>query len=305
MTSKQIRHLTMYQIMRDCNTTNTVALAAIPGWTTAITAFNANTSTIEAKHIIETGTTSGATGDKKSRKDTLVSLLENPKNVLVAYAINTNNNTLHDAVNVIITSFVGDSVLVARANIIRDAANTNLASLSGYPNAPSAASITALTTAITDFSSFINRPAETEDTLKEARLFIKQAITDNGVIMSKKLKKLIKTVKVSNPALFVAVMDASKIEAASSTPISLRGKVVNQVGDPVAGAVLTIVENPQTAISTALGNYQFDSIPQGHYNITVTSPGYLPLTTQADITNGIGSTLDIVLTPIPAPVDPS
>ncbi len=305
MTATQIRHLTMYQIMRDCNTTNTAALAAIPGWTAAITAFNTNTATIEAKHIIESGTTSGATGDKKTRKDALALLLENPKNVLVAYAINTNNNTLLASVNVKITSFVGDSVLVARSNTIRDAANTNLASLSGYPNAPTAASITALTAAITDFSNYINKPAETEDTLKEARQVIKQAIKDNGSIMSKKLKKLIKTVKISNPTLYMAFTDASKIDAAPSTPLALRGKVQSAALVPLTGASITITELSQDTTSTELGNYQFDTIPQGHYNVTVLSPGYTVLTEQVDIIDGVGTVRNFTLTPLPTPVDPT
>ncbi len=299
MNTSQNRRLTMYQIIRDCNTTNTVALAAIPGWSQAITDFNANTSIIEAKHIIESGTTTGATGDKKSRKEALITLLQNPKSVLTAYAINTNNQTLQASVNVTINSFVGDSLLVARANTIKNAASANLASLTGYPNAPTAASITALGTAIAAFNTYINLPAETEDTLKEARQAIALAVKNNGSIMSKKLKMLIKTIKLSNPDLFAAVMDASKIEASPSTPKSLRGRVLTPNAQPIAGATITIAETNQTAISTDLGNYQFDSIPQGHYNLNITAPGFANLTIQENIIDGIGTVRDITLTVLP------
>ncbi len=53
---------------------------------------------------------------------------------------------------------------------------------------------------------------------------------------------------------------------------NVRGTVSNNIGNPVNGALVTLAGNQIKTDNS--GNYQFQSVPQGQYNIKVTKDGY-------------------------------
>ncbi len=60
-------------------------------------------------------------------------------------------------------------------------------------------------------------------------------------------------------------------------PASLRGKIVNNLNIPVAGAVITSQDLKYTATTDSKGQYHINRIAAGTYTFTITCSGYNPL----------------------------
>ncbi|WP_291651052.1 endo-alpha-N-acetylgalactosaminidase family protein, partial [Clostridium sp.] len=71
---------------------------------------------------------------------------------------------------------------------------------------------------------------------------------------------------------FAAERQGQKVEEAYSKLVPVSGTVLNKDGNPIPEAVIRIGAN--SANSDVNGNYQFDGLEIGEYNMAVTKPGY-------------------------------
>jgi len=85
-------------------------------------------------------------------------------------------------------------------------------------------------------------------------------------------------------AMFVAMLLPSALVAQNTG--TLKGKVLDQNGDPLAGANILITQTSQGAASDANGNYEITSIDPGTYTVRVTFVGYSTINQQVEIPSG-------------------
>ena len=75
---------------------------------------------------------------------------------------------------------------------------------------------------------------------------------------------------------------------------SLHGKVTDTQGHAIAGATVTLPHYKLTAITTEDGSYDFDFVPSGAQNITVSANGFDDYSRLVTIEE-TGTALDITL----------
>ena len=95
--------------------------------------------------------------------------------------------------------------------------------------------------------------------------------------------------------IFVAAGSASRASAADA---SLAGKVVDQLGAPIAGATVTLQRDGQRISDTtsdARGEFTFTAIPDGRYEIEAAAAGFEPRTSDALFVAGRRATIDLAL----------
>lgn len=80
---------------------------------------------------------------------------------------------------------------------------------------------------------------------------------------------------------------------------SLSGTVVAaSTAEPISGATISVGEGTYTTSTNAAGQYSFDNINAGSYEITASADGYTPSLQSVTLEEGTSSTLDFVLSEI-------
>ena len=89
------------------------------------------------------------------------------------------------------------------------------------------------------------------------------------------MDKLVTMLKFTNPTYYSDYFSARKIVNTGHRKQALRGKITNELGQPIDKVYITI-EAPKevTVKSTAKGNYQFKAIEGGVWPVTFTRNGY-------------------------------
>lgn len=117
--------------------------------------------------------------------------------------------------------------------------------------------------------------------------------------------------------LILALSLASQVSAQTPPVCSLQGSVVDQsTGSPIPGASLTAISSSTITVTTTTatitttttttgtttadvnGDYCFEGLPEGSYDVTADATGYLPQTvTDVVIVPGVTTVQDFSLTP--------
>ena len=113
---------------------NPTITATLTGFTTYFPVVQATHTQIMAAKILQEADRKGDTATKNQLRATLVAQAMDVNRRVVAFATNTNNNSLLELVNYTETQLkkCSDQKLVASCQVIRDSANTNISALAGY-----------------------------------------------------------------------------------------------------------------------------------------------------------------------------
>jgi hypothetical protein len=233
----------------------------------------------------------------------------------VAYATNSNN-----AVLLAETSYTEsdlkrspDTVLKDRCQVIYDRANSNLTALSTY--GVTAAILTNLSTAITNFNTAIPKP---RIGIADKKLATVQLATLFDTLDSNfaKIDVLVEMVKVSQVNFYNEYKSLRKIIDTGTGSLALKGTATElQSGGPVKNATFTFQpasaaqlkamnnsaagngngNSPIVKKTAAKGSFNIKSMPEGTYTVTITKPGYKAQIATVSVVNGEMSDLVVQL----------
>lgn len=91
-----------------------------------------------------------------------------------------------------------------------------------------------------------------------------------------RIDKLVTMVRFSEPVFYADYFNSRKIVDTGNRKLSLRGTVTDSLGQPIDKVLISIdTPNADTAVSTALGNYQFKGVEGGFWSVTYQRDGYI------------------------------
>jgi len=158
-----------------------------------------------------------------------------------------------------------------RAKLVRDRANTHLAAMTAAGYQITAAMITALSTAITDFETEEGKPraAEGDTVAATADLDVEFG---NLVTVEEDVLDLVVPYALTNPAFYSAVLDAFEVQDIGTRQIAARITVVDDVTNTrLANAVVTAVELSISKNSSRRGIADFSRLEmiEGNYTFSI------------------------------------
>ncbi|MFZ2490081.1 MAG: TonB-dependent receptor [Thermoanaerobaculia bacterium] len=96
--------------------------------------------------------------------------------------------------------------------------------------------------------------------------------------------------------LFAAFIFSSALSAQAPSA-SITGTVRDASGEPVAGAVVTLIELHRRSTSGADGRFVFNGIPPAHYHLRAESRHHGIATGEADLSGGVSRDVEIAINP--------
>src|SRR5687768_9936605 len=98
----------------------------------------------------------------------------------------------------------------------------------------------------------------------------------------------------------LVVVSSRKEEMAGQTSLTeflqdgvIRGKIINERGEPVSGATVTLLKTNKTVAANDKGEFQIDDVKPGEYQIKISSVGYEDMTEEITVSDRIR---DLVMT---------
>jgi hypothetical protein len=308
MDSKQETKLSMYIAVRDYLAKFLAILNVLPNFSTFYTALqNAITqiqSTGEAQGFDKSGNATG----KNQLKDALVTLAVDTARKLTAYAKFAKNQVLLKEMDITESELkrLADTKLKNTAQGIYDRAQTNLASLATYTI--TAATQTALLTAITNFDKSIGQPRiGTSETSKATKQLVVQF--KNGDAALDDIDTVVEIIRLTQVDFYNGYRSVRKLINTGTTTLAIKGMVKDAVtGSGLKGAKISFTLNGDAALAKSAngksgfskksadkGGFLVRTAADGTYTVTVELPGYKKATATVSVISGQMSVLDIGL----------
>ena len=308
MDSKQETKLSMYIAVRDYLAKFLTILNALPNFAAFYTALqNAITqiqSTGEAQGFDRSGNATG----KNQLKDTLVTLAVDTARKSTAYAKFAKNQVLLKEMDITESELkrMADTKLKNTAQGIYDRAQANLASLATY--LVTAASQTALQTAITNFDKSIGQPRiGTTETSKATKQLV--ALFKNGDAALDDIDTVVEIIRLTQVDFYNGYKSVRKLINTGTTTLAIKGMVTDTTtGSGLKGAKISFSLNGGATLAKSVngkngftkksadkGGFLVRTAADGTYTVTVELPGYKKATATVSVVSGQMSVLDIGL----------
>lgn len=283
-------------------------------WTT-IAAFAASYNLFAAKFpLIEQNRdaqmleTTGITEDKNNKRLIMVDKAAFMQNRLKSLSNVTNNPELFNSVNYTPTKMkmARDTEIVGICNTILTRATANATALANY--GVTAAMITELQTAITNYSATLAKPKTAITQTKTATENLAKLFKETDDILTKRLDLDIELFKVSKPEFYSQYISSRIVISTGGTKMSLLGNVtMAETGEPLKGVTFTFMpENNGMMKSAAMasvdtmvkksaekGNFRIPSLPEGTYSVIAKKIGFKDQVVTIIVTNGETTNLKI------------
>lgn len=275
MNSREEDNLSMEILVEKFITrTDPTTLAQMPGMGALNTKFGANINLLRA---CKNGQVLNRTGNRMSKEALREEMTQKGFTVaadVCSYAIEIEDEVLQMSVTYVESDLnqMRDTDVADACTSIFDIATLHVANLADYGTTP------AILDELKDIIALYNEVLPdsragivTQTTFTER---IKQLFEENRKIIFR-MDKLVTRLKFREADYYDEYFKSRKIIDTGSRKFSLRGKVLNELGQPVDKVAIT-VELPQevTRKSTALGNFQFKGIPAGVWPVTFKRDGF-------------------------------
>ncbi len=272
MTDSQENRLSMYLTLQEFLGNNTAVWNGIPAYVTGKTAFNTKIIAIQSIIAPQTQNITGVAQDKAAKKSTLITLALGVSSAVQSYATAAvpKNNTLFQSMKFSKSGMEGlkDTELTAKAQFIYDTANGLPATISDY--GITAAVLTALQTAINNYSGAVSTPTVAKAAKGVLTKNLKTLFTETNNIFQNVLKKLTVQFETINPDFFSGFQIASRIIDLGSTTTKIRGTVSDEEKNKLAGVLIAL---RITGVATRVPAYQTTTNTDGYFSITKIKPG--------------------------------
>jgi hypothetical protein len=287
-------------------TLNTSIVSSIPGITGLLAQALTINGQIQAASIQQEIDKSGNTGNKKFLRTNVITLSIDIVRRISAYAMNVNNLSLMNLIDYSESDLkqATDQNLVSICQIIRDSANTNLTALATY--GVTAAMITALQTAITNFNNSI---AKIRLDAADSGMATKLIASSFKLLLATwtKIDTLVEIVRISQPNFYAEYVKVRKAIVAGNGSLDLKIKATNmETGMPEALVTLTLAPTNGTLKAMATGaktnivkktykggSCHYKNIPDGTYSVLASKTGFKDVMMTINIVKGEMCVLNI------------
>lgn len=210
MNAKQNAKLNMYRATGKQLDDNASIVAANVAFQTAFNKIKANIIAIQTVAQQKSASLTGIAADKSNSKQILCKLAATIAGAVSAYASATKNETLKQEMNLSITTLARtrDEALAPRCQMIHDRATANKDALADYDI--KSAQLTALQTAIDNYSAETMKPRHAVSTRKTATANLAALFKENDDILKNQLDKLIELYRADHPD-FVQTYESARI----------------------------------------------------------------------------------------------
>lgn len=308
MDSKQETKLSMYIAVRDYLAKFLTILNALPNFSTFYTALQNAITQIQGTGEVQGFDRSGNASGKNLAKDTLVTLAVDTARKVKAYAKFVKNQVLLKEMDITESELkrMADTKLKNAAQGIYDRAQANLTSLATY--LVTAATQTALQTAITNFDKTIGQPRlGTTDTSKATKQLVTLYKTGDATLDD--IDTVVEIIRLTQVDFYNGYRSVRKLVSNGSSTLAIKGMVTDVVtGGGLKGAKITFTlnggatlakgvngKNGFTKKSADKGGFLVKSAVDGTYDVLVELPGYKKANAKVSVVSGQMSVLDIGL----------
>jgi len=275
MKQKQENKYSMYLATLSVLDAHTAQITPITAFADAVAAFRANVTDIAAAGQAQETAISGVATDKSNARDALVLITLEVAGAVQAYASANQNRTLFNQAAYTKTDLLrqSDSLLPSTAQVVRDAAQDNLAALADYGiDAPRLAEFT---TAIDAYRTLVpsTRTAVISRKTQTERL---ETLFESGDRLTKeRLDKLMQQFKITDTVFFTDYTNARVIVDAGTRHTALSGTVTDALtGRPIPDAKVTIVELDRAVATNAGGEYLLQEFAPDTYTVRAEASDY-------------------------------
>ncbi len=201
------RFTMFYAVNAACDNHTAVWTPHVP-FASAVTAFKAKITELEAEVETQGLELDGYAMDKGARKEAMVQLGLAVANKVFAYAEDNGLTVLREKMDVSYSDLIAprDAVVAQKCQGIHDEANAVLAALMPYGIV--AADLTALQTAIDKYEAVISAPRTAVTVRKGATEQIEVLVKEGTTILTNRMDKLMSEFKLSDPGWYQEYFDA-------------------------------------------------------------------------------------------------
>ena len=253
-------------------------IASIGALADSIAQFRSTVNEIADADQAQATPITGVSSDKREARDVLIDLVLEVAGAVQAYASTNQNRTLFEEVDFSKTDLMkqSDSQLPATAQIVHDAAQTNLSSLADYNiDAPKLAE---LATAINEYRIAVPMTRVAITARKSQTDRLDDLFETGDALVKERIDKLMQQFKSTNTVVYTDYSNARVIVDAGIRHTVLKGKVTDAVtGDPLVGAKVTIVELDRSTPTGIDGVYAIKEFQGAIYTVRAELAGYQPL----------------------------
>lgn len=275
MERKSEAKLNMYRAVANHCNANPAIIATVPAFQTAVTALNANISTMLSTAQMEVQVISGITADKSQLKQSLAQQAADIAAIVFAFASSSGNNTLKEQVKFSFREIlrIKDDLIAPTCLNIHNAANTNLAALVGY--GITAATLTAFNNAISSFSAAVPSPRNAVSLRAAYKKDLTNLIKQTDKLLKEQLDKLSVQFKTPNPDFFNAYKSNRIIIDPGAAGTQIKGKVISAANSKgIKDVKVEIVGNGLSDLSTNTGRFMIKPGAAGTYSIKLSKTGF-------------------------------
>lgn len=296
MTAVQEAELGMFDEILSLCSNNPTTVAVLLAFKAGAAKLADHVKDIKAAAKIQAAQSTGA-GNKKQAKNDLAKITLTVADAVSAYATEIGNVDLKSDVSYSLSELkdMRDEDLPTVAAVVKEKAEDVLANLSGY--GITAATITSLGDAISNFAGKNTDPGAIKAQKKVATQNIKQYIKDADQVLEETMDKLVGQLAATDAEFVKQYHELRKIVDPATTKTSVAGTIFNELtGEPLYDAVFQITGGNSDK-SDVKGKYIVPE-KEGVYDCKVEKEGFITKDlAQVVITKGKVTKLDIKLTP--------
>jgi hypothetical protein len=281
MTDLQINKYNAYEALKIIFGDNEDVYSHFEEFVVLVTLLFTNMTAIQAAAALQEADRSGTAGQKQQTRAGLVDAM-----MKVGHAVTANAAIKGDIKTLALADYTKSDLekcqglqLLERATVVNNAA-------AGIPVAMyeklhiTAADITAVTTLRKQFNDELAAPRAETVIRKGSTYKLRMLFRETDNLLHDKIDRIIPIYKSANPDFVKNYFDARIIvnlgkRKTGSKVITITGQVIDfETELPVAGAVITVLETGQTAITDANGNFTITIDKAGDYRLQVQKENY-------------------------------
>lgn len=235
--------LSMYLAVQKVCADNNSVWSGIIACVTAVNNLNSKVLEIVDARQIQESSPSGITLDKAVRRDAMIDSAMFVKGAVQAFATDNGNNELYESVNYSLSEIKrpADTIARDRALLIYNKAVPLVSSLADY--GITAAVLTDLQTAITNFTAIMPKPRTAINSIKAATNTIEELFIAADLILKRNVDKFMVQFKATNEAFYNTYLNARQIidlgKGSKTIEVILNPLQTKTVQRVINGSVLT------------------------------------------------------------------
>ncbi len=256
-----------------------------PVMVTAVNNLQARVDLLNAMDIAQKATSKGITQTKEQAKTAMINLAYGHIMAGRAYATSINNLTLKQTLNYTHSDLIRakDTDVFDIGQIVHDALSPIINSMANYGATP--ATLTALQTAVDNFSDMIGKPRSQKAVTITATKNVKDVILETRAFNKDILDPLIEQYKTSNTEFYDEYhVSRIKVDVGHRKTTIIQGVITDGSNNPVAKALVTLRSTKKMKKTGVNGKYKFMNVETGTFFIDVTAQGYSSISFSVTIT---------------------